>query len=72
MITEDLVTMRQLLAKYGGARRLDPVTQKAVESRFVELLNLSCSLTRDAINPDATERARREAQDKFDDLFKPI
>lgn len=72
MIAEDLVTLRQLLAKYGVARRLDPVMEKAVENRFVELLNLSYSLTRDSINPDATQRARREAQDKFDELFKPI
>ena len=72
MIAQDLVTLRQLLAKYRVEQRLDPATQKAVESRFVELLNLSYSLTRDAINPDATERARREAQDKFDELFKPI
>jgi cardiolipin synthase C len=72
MIAEDLVTFRQLLAKYRVEQRLDPVTLKAAESRFVELLNLSYSLTRDAINPDATEEARRAAQNKFNELFKPI
>lgn len=72
MVTEDLATLRAMMARYGVSKRLDAQQLAAVEARFVELLDYSYSLTRDAIDPAATPEQRRAAQDKLNDLFKPI
>ena len=72
MIEEDLATLHATLNKYHVDKHLDAAQIKTLDTRFVELLNAAYALTRTAIDPKASEAARREAQDKFNDLFKPI
>ena len=53
-------------------KRLDAEQMKTLDSRFLALLDAAYNLTRAAIDPNASETARRDAQQKFNDLFQPI
>jgi cardiolipin synthase C len=70
---EDLETLRGLLTKYHAERHLDAKSQAELEAKFVALLDDAYELTRDSIATDGTAPFhRRQLQDEFDDLFKPI
>jgi phosphatidylserine/phosphatidylglycerophosphate/cardiolipin synthase-like enzyme len=72
MVTEDVASLRAMMNRYGVSKRLDAQQLATVEARFVELLDYSYALTRDAIDPAATPEQRRAAQNKLNDLFKSI
>ncbi|MBP6201753.1 MAG: hypothetical protein KA435_01730 [Azonexus sp.] len=72
MIQEDLESLHATLKKYHMDKRLDAEQMKTLDSRFLGLLDAAYNLTRAAIDPNASEAARRDAQQKFNDLFQPI
>lgn len=72
MVEEDVLSLRQILAKYRADVRLSPKQLELIETRFKELLELAYTLTKQSIDPAATDEQRRDARDRFNDLFKTI
>jgi len=72
MLQEDMASLRQILAKYGVDARLNAEEKTAVEARFTQMLNDAYGLTRDSISPDLSSSKRRENQNRFNEMFKPI
>ena len=69
IIEEDLRGLRGFLQSAGISGKLSPAQIAEVEERFVDLLNLIYSLTRDGLEGGLN---RREAQDRFNRIFKLI
>ena len=69
MLQEDLVTLRQIMAKYNAGKKMSPQQLKLVEERFTQMLNDAYQLTRDSISSGFEKRKK---QDQFNDEFKPI
>jgi phosphatidylserine/phosphatidylglycerophosphate/cardiolipin synthase-like enzyme len=72
MMQEDLADFRKLLAKYHADRHLDQAQQQRLEERFTEMLDAAYTLTRESISGESSASQRRRAQDRFNELFKPI
>ncbi len=72
MLREDLASFRQIMAKYGADTRLNAGEKAGVEARFTQMLNDAYGLTRDSISPDLSPGRRRENQNRFNEMFKPI
>jgi cardiolipin synthase C len=72
MLQEDLGTFRELLAKYHADGRLDAGQQADLEKRFTDMLDSAYHLTRDSIAAGSSASTRRERQNAFNALFKPI
>jgi phosphatidylserine/phosphatidylglycerophosphate/cardiolipin synthase-like enzyme len=72
MLQEDLASFRQIMAKYGADKRLNAGEKAGVEARFTQMLNDAYGLTRDSISPDLSPSKRRENQNRFNEMFKPI
>lgn len=72
MVKEDMATLDAIAAKYRAERFLDDAQEATVKKRFAELLDAAYVLTRQALDPSAPESERRNAQQTFNDLFKPI
>jgi phosphatidylserine/phosphatidylglycerophosphate/cardiolipin synthase-like enzyme len=72
MLREDLVSFRQIMTKYGADARLNAGEKAGVEARFTQMLNDAYGLTRDSISPDLSPGRRRENQNRFNEMFKPI
>ncbi len=69
VIEEDLQAFRGFLQAIGISEKLSPAQLAEVERRFVGLLNLIYSLTRDGLEGAL---GTPEAQDRFDRIFKLI
>ncbi len=69
VIEEDLQAFRGFLQAIGISEKLSPAQLADVERRFVDLLNLIYSLTRDGLEGAL---GTPEAQDRFDRIFKLI
>lgn len=72
MMKEDVATFRQLLVKYHAERHLDERQRAELEARFAEMLDDAYKLTKESISPDNSASARRQRQNLFNELFKPI
>ncbi|HRD68061.1 MAG TPA: hypothetical protein PKY50_18140 [Candidatus Competibacter sp.] len=81
LVKEDVATFRKLLAKYGVDEHLDPSQRKTAEQLFVQMLDASYSLTKASISGDkagtppaagAPSAEQRQAQERFNQLLKPI
>jgi len=81
LVKEDVATFRKLLAKYGVDKHLDPSQRTTAEQLFVQMLDASYSLTKASIAGDNAGTApatgepsaeQRQAQERFNALFKPI
>ena len=69
VIEEDLQTFRGVLQATGVSEKLSPAQLAEAETRFVDLLNLIYTLTRDGLEGT---RSTPEAQDRFNRIFKLI
>lgn len=72
MLREDLASFDALLAKYRVDKRLDDAQEAKLRTRFREMLDAAYRLTAESLDPAASASARRAAQQRFDDTFKPI
>ncbi len=72
MLQEDVASFRQIMAKYHADEKLSPEQTNAAEARFIQMLNDAYELTRDSISPELSSAKRRENQNRFNELFKPI
>ncbi len=82
LVKEDVATFRKVLARYGVDKHLDPRQRQTAEQLFVQMLDASYALTKASIAGDKAEAAQpaarepsaeqRQAQERFNALFKPI
>lgn len=81
LVKEDVATFRKLLAKYGVDKHLDPRQRQTTEQLFVQMLDASYLLTKASISGDKAgtgpaagepSAEQRQAQERFNQLFKPI
>jgi len=72
MMQEDLENLHKLLMKYHADKRLNPAEQAQLEKRFIQTLNDSYNGTKNSISPENSLWKKRQEQNNFNEMFKPI